>query len=213
MADHNGPRSASIPIDVAGGLSRPRRADAARNRDRILDATRRLLEDRPLGAVSMDEIAIAAGVGKGTLFRAFGDKAGLATALLDAAERRLQAAVLTGAPPLGPGAPPADRIHAFAHAHLAFVERHLDLLLVVDRGAPTARYRTGAYQGWVLHLRAQVAELDPALDAEAIAHAILAVVDPALIAHLRREAGFGRARVKAMAQRTVAGVLGHRPDP
>ena len=54
----------------------------------------------------MDQVAAAAGVGKGTLFRRFGDKSGLAAALLDARERVLQEAVLFGPPPLGPGAPP-----------------------------------------------------------------------------------------------------------
>jgi AcrR family transcriptional regulator len=212
MADDNGPRSVSIPVELTGGPTRTRRSDASRNRDRILDATRQLLQARTLGDVSMDEIAAASGVGKGTLFRAFGDKSGLAAALLDAAERRLQASLLGGPPPLGPGAAPADRVQAFVAAHLAFVERHVDLLLVVDSGTPTARYRSGAYHGWALHLRAQLAELDPPLDAEATAHAILALADPALVAYLRREAGFGKARVRAMTEHAVAGLLGHRPD-
>jgi AcrR family transcriptional regulator len=213
MSGDNGPRSGSIPVGLAETRVRAvRRSDAVRNRDRILGATRELLETRTLADVSMDEIAAAAGVGKGTLFRAFGDKSGLAEALLDAAERRLQASVLTGPPPLGPGAAPEARIGAFVPAYLAFVERHLDLLLVVDSGAPTARFRTGAYRGWVLHLRAQLAELDSSLDAEATAHAILAIADPALVGHLRREEGFGKARVKAMAERAVNGMLGQRPD-
>jgi AcrR family transcriptional regulator len=56
----------------------------------------------------MDAVAAEAGVGKGTLFRRFGDRAGLAVALLDERERDLQAAVLSGPPPLGPGAPPGS---------------------------------------------------------------------------------------------------------
>ena len=54
------------------------------------------------------------GVGKGTLFRRFGDRAGLARALLDESERRLQDGFLHGPPPLGPGAPPRARLKAFA---------------------------------------------------------------------------------------------------
>src|SRR2546430_13686986 len=89
---------------------------AARNRARILDAAERLFREHGVAAVSMDQLAQAAGVGKGTLFRRFGDKAGLAVALLDSRERELQAAILSGPPPLGPGAPAADRLVALLAA-------------------------------------------------------------------------------------------------
>src|SRR5512142_2083782 len=59
---------------------------------------------------------MAAGVGKGTIFRRFGNKAGLAVALLDTRERELQEAILHGPPPLGPGAGSAARLTAFAGA-------------------------------------------------------------------------------------------------
>jgi AcrR family transcriptional regulator len=80
------------------------RADAARNRAAVLEAAATLFRAHGVAAVSMDAVAAAAGVGKGTLFRRFGDKAGLAVALLDARERELQEAILTGPAPLGPGA-------------------------------------------------------------------------------------------------------------
>ena len=63
--------------------SRRERADAARNRDAILCAAQRLVSDRGADGVTMDEVACAAGVGKGTLFRRFGDRTGLIDALLD----------------------------------------------------------------------------------------------------------------------------------
>ena len=50
------------------------RGDAARNRALLLDAARRLIAARGPDAVTMDEIATAAGVGKGTLFRRFGGR-------------------------------------------------------------------------------------------------------------------------------------------
>lgn len=99
-----------LPTDDAG--SRPR-ADAARNRLRVLAVAERLYAERGAGRVSMDDVAAAAGLGKGTVYRAVGDRAGLAFALLDARERDLQEAVLRGAPPpLGPGAPPEERARA-----------------------------------------------------------------------------------------------------
>lgn len=59
---------------------RPLRADAQRNRRRILEAARRLFADRGLD-VSLDEIAAAAEVGVGTVYRRFGDKDALIEAL------------------------------------------------------------------------------------------------------------------------------------
>ena len=87
------------------GRSRER-SDAARNRELILAAARRLFEEEGPAAVSMDRVAEEAGVGKGTLYRRFGDRSGLALALLDARERELQEELIRGPAPLGPGAPP-----------------------------------------------------------------------------------------------------------
>lgn len=61
----------------------------------------------------MEDLARAAGVGKGTLYRRFPDRASIAVALLDEHERTLQERLLRGPPPLGPGAPPAERLAAF----------------------------------------------------------------------------------------------------
>jgi len=122
--------------------------DAARNRARILAAAEALFAERGVEGVSMDDIASVAGVGKGTLYRRFGDKAGLGIAVLDARERELQEAILRGPPPLGPGASPAARLHAFADAYLDYLHRNLDLVVMCETAAPGARYRSGVYAGW-----------------------------------------------------------------
>ncbi len=64
-------------------------------------------------ALTMQAVATAAGVGKGTVFHRFGDRDGLTGALLDDYMRGFQDAFLHGPPPLGPGAPPTDRLEAF----------------------------------------------------------------------------------------------------
>src|SRR3954466_3576163 len=89
------------------------RADAARNRQKILCSARRLIEERGLANVSMDDIAQDAGVGKGTLFRRFGDRATLAHARRDATEPDSEEQIRRGEPPLGPGAAPCQRLIAF----------------------------------------------------------------------------------------------------
>ena len=55
----------------------------------------------------MQDVACAAGVGMGTMYRRFGDRAGLTFALLSERHRAFQEQLLRGAPPLGPGAPAA----------------------------------------------------------------------------------------------------------
>ena len=78
------------------------RGDAARNRLLLLDAARRLISEHGADAVTMDDIAAAAGVGKGTVFRRFGSRAGLMMVLLDEDERANQQAFLFGPPHWAP---------------------------------------------------------------------------------------------------------------
>src|ERR1700682_6724641 len=99
----------------------PERGDAARNRALLLDAARRVIAERGADAVTTDDIAAAAGVGKGTLFRRFGSRAGLMIVLLDEDEQAEQQAFLFGPAPLGPSAPPLDRLLAYGRARLRVV--------------------------------------------------------------------------------------------
>ena len=62
--------------------TRPLRADAERNRARILAAAAEVFADRGLD-VSLDEIAAHAGVGIGTVYRRFPDKDALIDALFE----------------------------------------------------------------------------------------------------------------------------------
>src|SRR4051794_30601351 len=107
------PRTLPLLAPAAGSRER---ADAARNRERILAAATALVGERGIDQVSMDDVARAACVGTGTLYRRFGDRAGLAVALLDEDTRAFQDALIAGPPPLGPGAPPEERLRAFGVA-------------------------------------------------------------------------------------------------
>ncbi|MGP3777185.1 TetR family transcriptional regulator, partial (plasmid) [Streptomyces sp. SDT5-1] len=97
------------------------RKDAIRNREAVLTAADALFTRRESpDDVTMADVAAAAGVGKGTLFRAFGDRAGLLRALYEARLEPLRQAVETGPPPLGPTTPPRDRVPALLDALLRF---------------------------------------------------------------------------------------------
>src|ERR1700709_1012352 len=120
-----------MSVQPLGGLpvSAPQeRGDAARNRALLLEAARRLIAERGPDTVSMDDIAAAAGVGKGTVFRRFGSRAGLMMVLLDEDERAFQEAILFGPAPLGPAAAPTERLLAFGRERLRFVQTHQALL-------------------------------------------------------------------------------------
>ncbi|MFD1149921.1 TetR/AcrR family transcriptional regulator [Saccharothrix hoggarensis] len=183
--EHGGGAHQDVELASLRGPAPKERADAARNRAKILDVAARLFSRHGVAAVSMDQIAGEAGVGKGTLFRRFGDKAGLASALLGVREEDLQRSVLSGPPPVGPGAPAGERLVAFVTAYARFLEANLDLVRLSETASPGARYRTGAYRFWRLHLRILLAEARPDLDADFFAHALLAP----LAADLRHATG------------------------
>jgi AcrR family transcriptional regulator len=176
------------------GAPRRERADAARNRQKILAAARRLFAEHGVAEVTMEEVARAAGVGKGTLFHRFGDRSGLALALLDDQERALQEAVLRGPPPLGPGAPAGERLHAFLDALLDFTVQHADLLIAADSGRPGGRYHTGAYTSWHQHAALLLSELRPGSDAALLAHLVLAPLAADFVRHVTGEADSERLR-------------------
>lgn len=167
------------------------RAHAARNRAAVLEAAAALFAEHGVEAVSMDQVAAAAGVGKGTLYRRFGDKSGLAAALLDTRECALQEAILHGPPPLGPGAAEGERLAAFIDAYLSYLLEHLDLVRMSETAAPGARYRIGAYWFWHRHLAIL---LRGAPDPDHSAHVLLAGMAAEHVAALLPKLGERRIR-------------------
>lgn len=171
---------------------RPERADAARNRQRILAAAEELFARHGADQVTMEEIARAAGVGKGTLYRRYPDRVAIAVALLDEHERALQERLLRGSPPLGPGAPPAERLAAFYAAMVRLLEDHVYLALGAETGR--RRFATGAYGFWRAHVRALLLDASGELVAhpgrlDVLADALLAPLAPELYQYQRQQRG------------------------
>lgn len=169
---------AELPMSPAAPVER---GDAARNRLLLLDAARRLIAARGSDAVTMDDIAAEAGVGKGTLFRRFGSRSGLMLVLLDEDEQVEQNAMMFGPPPLGPGAPPLDRLLAYGRDRLQFVWQHRALLSDAGRdpqsrfGAAAAVHRT--HVRMLLHAAGTAGDLDAQTDA------LLALLDADYVSH------------------------------
>ena len=160
----------------------PERADAARNRRRVLDAARRLFESDP-GCVTMEAVAAAAGVGKGTVFRRFGDRAGLARAVISEAESELQERMIRGEPPLGPGAPARERLVAFGAAYLAFLDDHAKLLMEAE-GTQTARLTSTVYALYRTHVTVLLQEAGGGPHSAYLADVLMApLAAPAFLYH------------------------------
>ncbi|SEG77248.1 DNA-binding transcriptional regulator, AcrR family [Thermomonospora echinospora] len=163
---------------------RAERADAVRNRRAVLHATERLLAEGGGEHVSLDRVAALAGVGKGTVFRRFGNRAGLLQALLEERSRELRDAITNGPPPLGPGAPVRERLLAFLDGLGAIAEDNAVLLSAHEQACAEDKYDDPSYQFWHRHLSVLFAEARPDLDADFLAHAVLAVFDGNLIRHM-----------------------------
>lgn len=175
------PYDAAMELPQVQGGRAPR-IDAVRNREAILEAAARLLRDRGADAITMDCLASEAGVGKGTLFRRFGDRASIFHALLDESERRLQEGFIRGPAPLGPGAPAGERLVAFGEALLDLTAARGDLLLAALPPDPGLRYRSPVYAAYRAHVRALLVEA-AAEHADYVADVLLAALDPELIMH------------------------------
>lgn len=188
-----------MPSDLPLAGPRTERADAARNRRRILEVAAALVGERGIEQVSMHDVAEAASVGTGTLYRRFGDRAGLALALLDEDTRAFQEAFLSGPPPLGPGAPAAERIRAFGERYLDVMEEHAGLIATAygePGGGPETAYAT--------HLTVLLREAAPTCDPEFTARALVHALGPYQHVYARRRLGWSLERLKAAWRAHVA---------
>ncbi len=196
------------------------RADAARNRRAILAATERLLATHRPQDISMEQVAAAAGVGKGTVFHRFGNRTGLMTALMIERAQALEQAVTSGPPPLGAGAPDRERLLAFIAAIIEVISRNKSLLaeLAHAAGPPAGavshdsageRDKHPVYSFWHRHISGLIAAQRPDADAGLIAHILLGSLhSEPLLSELT--AG-GPARLTAAMQAIVCAVLDAPP--
>ncbi|WP_188192543.1 TetR/AcrR family transcriptional regulator [Nonomuraea sp. SYSU D8015] len=188
------------------GQPQPERADAARNRQRIIEVAARMIAEHGTDGLSLDEVARAAGVGVGTVYRRFGDRTGLVYALLDEQERRFQSDFFAGPPPLGPGAPPCDRIDAFLSALVDRIVAQEGLFLLLEKGRKPSTY-SGPYRVHHIHLATLLSQACPHVNAAYLADALLAPVNARLIAFQREERGMTIEEIKAGLTDLAAAVI------
>lgn len=163
-------RPAGTDLPLLGGPPTERR-DAARNRAALLRAAVELISAEGIPALTMESVAARAGVGKGTVFRRFGSREGLMASLLDHAETEWQAAVISGPPPLGPGADPWDRLLAFGDSRM---RTHLTQAALIEAAGRTWSTNRAVLGFATLHVRHLLRELGVPGDVRYLATALMA---------------------------------------
>jgi polyketide synthase 12 len=163
---------------------RTERADAARNRLILLTTAREMLAEQGADKITMDGLAERAGLGKGTVFRRFGTRAGIFHALLDDDERAFQEQVIAGPPPLGPGAPPLDRLIAYGQARIDFLIAHREIARAALDGREQAPAGSETPMSRV-HIRSLLGQIQPGTaDLDVLALQLTAALDGPLLLYL-----------------------------
>lgn len=163
------------------------RADAARNRATLVATAREMLVDPGIDKITMDALAERSGLGKGTVFRRFGTRSGIFMALLGDGERGFQERVLSGPPPLGPGAEPLERLISFGQRRLRFLRENSEIAraafdgrATVPSGPPTAFTRA--------HIRGLLEQLGVgAADLDVLAMQLTAALDVPVVLYAQAE--------------------------
>jgi AcrR family transcriptional regulator len=184
------------------------RKDATRNRAAVLAAADTLFAccESPED-VTMADIAAAAGVGKGTLFRAFGDRMGLIRALHEARLEPIRNAVEAGPPPLGPATPPLQRVPALLDAVLCFKFDNRHLALALEGAGSGSPYQAEHYEQWHTLLRAMLERIPGLTDSGFTAHALLAATRADLVERLAGQERVPREEMRAQLAHFITRVL------
>ncbi|WP_328771761.1 TetR/AcrR family transcriptional regulator [Streptomyces sp. NBC_00286] len=188
------------------------RADATRNREAVLAAADALFarEGSP-ESVTMADIAAAAGVGKATLFRGFGDRTGLIRALYEMRLAPIRLAVEEGAPPLGPTTPPAQRVPALLEAVLCFKIDNRHLALALEGTGGDSPYAAEHYERWHGILQTALEQIPGLTDSNFTAHALLAATRADLVEHLAGQQRMTREQMRSQLAAFTARVLDSCP--
>ena len=166
----------------------PERSDAARNRERLLRAAREIMAEQGVDALTMDALSSKAGVGKGTVYRRFGSREGLMMTLLSEAESKFQQGFIFGPPPLGPGAPPLERLIAFGEGRINLVMENGELARAAGATA-LGRFDAPPAMLWQQHIAMLLRESGLDVDDWLMASALSSTLDPGRLLHAVRAHG------------------------
>lgn len=171
--------------------SAPPRADAIRNHALLLETARELFNQYGVEAVTMSQVAQAAGVGKGTLYRHFENKMALCFALLDHDQRQLQEDTLRY---LRQNIPPYDQLRWFLEQAARFVIRNEALLSGFDVSPQTISLEHPAHMWWRQTIRLLLQRCDVTGDLDYLADTLYALLHVDVI-RFQRNMGYSIQRI------------------
>lgn len=204
-------------VDEVGSSARVERSDAAANRVLILNTAEGLFSEHGISGVNMADIAQAAGVGKGTLYRRFANKAELCLELMDSQMLEFQNRMLARMRRMiVEGASMMQQLDRFLDALVVFTEAHAPLLREVQSHGLLEEIEGQQRPHFWLHmtlsgmLQSAIAEgdLPDSLDVSYVADAILAPLRAELYLFQRRARGFSVERISAGLRAMVAALAG-----
>jgi AcrR family transcriptional regulator len=180
----------NLILQEAGEQQQPTRADALKNRVVILKTAMKLFTEKNVHDVTMSDIAEAAEIGKGTLYRHFKDKAQLCQAMLDEDQRNLQDRALEYFRSQGD---PLDSLGWFLVEVALFVDRNRPLLCVSSVNMMTLEH--SAHWWWRQTIRGLLGQINPPGDVEYLTDLLFVMLDVNTIYFQRKNQGYPIERI------------------
>lgn len=205
------------PIDEAGTTTRQERRDAAANRALILQTAEKLFAESGVPNVNMAEIAQAAGVGKGTLYRRFTNKAELCLALMDTQMMDFQNGMLARMQQMSAqNISKLTQLDQFIDALVYFTDAHAPLLCEVQRAGLLQEQEPDGLElphfwqymtvNGLLKTAVTNGELPANLDVDYFADALLAPLKADIFYFQREVRGFSLERISAGLRLLISGL-------
>ena len=192
--------------------ARLERRDAMEHRRRILEVARHLFAEHGVDVVSMHQIAMAAGIGQGTLYRRYANKGELCMDLLRERHERFAQEIAALLAPTA-SSPALERLESVLAKSVALLEEQgallgpvagADMREVPCDEADFSRRFSFQYSPWYLWLHELLAGLLTeavgrgelaSLDIPFTVDAILATLNPMFYRFQRQERGFSPERI------------------
>ncbi|WP_420644170.1 TetR/AcrR family transcriptional regulator [Candidatus Leptofilum sp.] len=204
-------------IDEASSSMRHERRDAAANRIRILQTAEKLFAEQGVANVNMADIAQAAKVGKGTLYRRFTNKAELCLALMDTQMIDFQNGMIARMQQMSAqNMPKMEQLDQFMDALIYFTDAHAPLLCEVQRAGLLQEQDSDGLElphfwqymtvSGLLKTAVANGELPEGLDIDYLADALLAPLKADLFYYQRETRGFSLQRISAGLRTLLSGL-------